>query len=146
MFPFSRSKRNVDARDTEQLIFDIAEYRRASDYELLYARMKGTTVFLPVDPDSVPNRAAPGAQFQTGGSDQVRASTVSLPPLGDCIPVATTRQSQILQRGYVEIEWIEFLRMVKRAHGVAGALLQGVRSWIAFDMERVQRILDGYGE
>ena len=144
MFSFFR-KKPVDARDTEQLIFDIAEHNRGSDFDLLYVRMRDESVFMPVDCSTIPQRAIPGERFTLSTGDQLMAGTVALPPLGDCVTAATNVTSPVLSEGFVEIEWREFLVVAQRAPEIAGALLQGVHSWVAFDMDRIRHILDTCG-
>ena len=128
-----------DRRDTEQLIFEIAEHNRGSDYEELYKRLSDTTLYMPIDGESLPTDIPPGHTFQVGSDDQIRACTVSIPNLGTCIPVATQDTADMLKSGYVGINWQEFLTMVQKCDA-AGALVQGKSSWVAFDMERIRYI------
>ena len=137
-------KSPADNRDLESLIYDIAENQRNEDYVALYDRLQTTTLFLPVDADSLPARIAPGEKYVVTSADCIKMPLAFVPEIGDCAPIATHRNCRMLERGYVEVTWFDFLRLVARLPGSPGALLQGVRSWIVFDSGRVTYIMKKY--
>ena len=128
-----------DSRDTERLIFDIAEYNRDSDFEELYKRLNDATLYMPVERTSLPDDMLPGHLFQVRSGDQIRACTVDVPTLGTCLSVATHESAEMLKGGHVCIQWQEFLKMTQ-ACNTAGALVQGKTSWVALDNERIRCI------
>ena len=141
MFGLLRGKR-PDPRDLEQLIFDVAEHQREQDFELLYLKLRGQEIHVPVDPSSLPAGIPPGQAFQTTAKDQVVMKSSSLPD-GRPIAMAATRlDAGMLAAGHVSMRWEDFLgMMLKLPPEFFGFVLQGKTSWIVFDRQRVAYIL-----
>ena len=68
MFAIFKKLMKPRERDLEQLIFDIAEYKKDEDYQLLYRLLKHREVYVPADPGTMPGAARPGVP---GGAGQV---------------------------------------------------------------------------
>lgn len=64
-------------RDIDRLIFDIAEYQRTADYEILYKLIPQTKFFCPVDPESIKN-IPPGEKYTTKSTDSIKAFFVEM--------------------------------------------------------------------
>ncbi len=145
MFAFLKRRKGRDLRDLEQVIFDVAEHQRDSDFHLLYALLSGREVYVPVVNASLPVSAAPGVPFVTRASDRVAFRTVSLPKIGVWAPAATLSSHPMLSSSYVGMQWLEFLRMTGKVAEVRGAALQGKSSWVALDKQRIAYVLSKAG-
>jgi hypothetical protein len=71
----------------------------------------------------------------------VNARMIGIPEKGNFLPIATRQTAEIVKDGFVAIGWRECLEMVERIPSAAGILVQGERSWVAFDQKRVKYIL-----
>ena len=142
MLNFRNTSAPAYPRDLEQLIYDVAEYQRDADFQLLYKRMQDRVVYVPVNSKSLPKEAHSGTRYVTMQKDSMRCYTV-LGPQDQVLVVCTTRHdAAIIDDGYVEMKWCDFLAMVlKLDDSVYGALLQGEASWIGMDRERTRYIL-----
>ena len=128
--------------DLEDLIYNVAEFQRDEDFQELYRRMKNGEVFVPVVQSSLPPDARPGQRIITDSSNSIRMHSMRAPDGQLLIPCATRQDSSILKGGYVGMRWEGFLEMsLKVDPPPYGVLLQGQRSWIAFDLARVRRVL-----
>lgn len=146
MFSLFEKKRPPE-RDLEDLIFAVAEHRRDEDLRAVYALMKGRRVFVPAEPSTFPSTARPGESIVTGPADRIRLRTVTGPRGERLVPGATSTKAAVLASGFVEMNWTDFLAMVVRMDSsVQGAILQGERSWIMLDRERVRYVLSGAWE
>ena len=126
MFGFGKKTAPPDERDVEQLICDVAEHDRKPDHKLLYRALVGGELFMPIEPGS---EAAPAARM------------IAVPEKGNFIPIATRDTAEIVAGGYVGIAWMDFLEMAQNVPSAKGVLVQGQRSWVAFDQKRVGYIL-----
>jgi len=136
---FSKPVRRVELED---LIYEIAEHQRDGDFQALYREMRHREVFVPIVAASLPAGSQPGQVITTSATSQIRMRTVSGPKGTQLVPCATRQDSELLKDGYVGMPWRGFLEMVlKTDPGLHGALLQGSRSWIAFDRQRVRHVL-----
>jgi hypothetical protein len=140
---FSRfSLKPAAPRDVEDLIYEIAEHRRESDFQALYLQMRKREVFVPIVKSSLPPGVAPGQTVTSTAEHPLSMRTVSAPDGSALIPCATRPDAQLLRDGYAGMPWESFLEMVlKSGVEIYGALLQGQGSWIAFDRQRVRQIL-----
>lgn len=138
---FKRPARPVQ-QDIEALIFEIAEHRRDEDFHLLYERMRGRTVFVPVDLSTLPEAAGAGGEYVVGPHDRVHARSVAAPDGRQIAVCATRADAGLLRTGYCGMEWLDFLEMVQKLDAaIGGALLQGATSWIIFDRGQIGDIL-----
>lgn len=145
MFGFLKRKEKKDPRDIEQVIFDIAEHHRDVDFHLLYKMMAGRDIFVGINQESLPTSIEPGVRYITQASDRIAMKFISIPNHGDWSSAATLRTHPSLAGSYVEMEWLEFLKMTLKLPALQGAALQGKTSWLAFDKERIAYILSKSG-
>jgi hypothetical protein len=141
LFSFFKRPKKPDPRDLEQLIFDIAEHQRDADFHLLYERMVGREVFMPIDRSSLPASIEPGVSYTTTASDRIMMKSVPMPNHGQWATAATLASHSSLAASYVGIQWINFLKMTLQVPELQGALLQGRTSWVGFDRERISYVL-----
>lgn len=142
MFSFFKKTSLPKEPDLEQVIYDIAEYQTDKDFHLLYQLMEKRTVFCPVDPASLPKAANPGKKYTITMNDNLLMNYVTLPNNQLATPAYTRNDMAALAEGYVGMEWLEFLQMaIKLDSSFYGVLLQGQRSWVALDRERIRYIL-----
>jgi hypothetical protein len=143
MFSFFKKKQPHE-RDLEHTISAVAEHHRDEDLQVIYALMKSRRVFVPVKPGTIPSTGSPGETIVTGPTDRIHLRTVTGPAGEKLVPAATTSKAAVLADGFVEMSWTDVLAMVlsmdSSAHGVC---LQGERSWIVLDRERVRYVLSG---
>ena len=144
MFNLFKRKPKKDNRDIEKVIFDVAEFNKNEDFHRLYELMIGRELFLPVDPDTLPKNSMPGDKIVTDSSMQIKVKNVQAPNGDTLVPCATIESSQLLQGGYIRMGWFGFLEMVLKIPEASGVLIQGETSWVGFDKDRVQYILDKY--
>ncbi|BBB68495.1 hypothetical protein UNDYM_4242 [Undibacterium sp. YM2] len=142
MFSFFKKKKIPLKHDLEQVIYDVAEYQTDEGFHLLYQLMEKRSVFVPADPASLPKAATPGEKYVTTAADRVLLRYVTLPNNQLAVPGYTRKDMPNLANGYVEMEWLELLQMaLKLDASFYGVLIQGQKSWVAFDRERIQYIL-----
>ena len=142
MLNFRNTSTPVAPRDLEQLIYDVAEYQRDADFQLLYKMMRNRVVFVPADSKSLPKDAQPGIRYVTTQKDSMRCYTVLGPQNQVLVVCATRHDVAIIDDGYVEMDWRDFLAMTLKLDGsVYGALLQGKTSWVGLDRELISHIL-----
>jgi len=137
----------VENRNIEQLIYDIAEHARDEDYTELYELLADRVLFIPVDKaslKSVPSDAKPGEMFKTDASTSIQIRNVAGPRGDSFMPVATMETSPMVAEGHVGIYWLEALAMVLKVDEVVGILLQGENSWIGFYKPQIEHILSVY--
>jgi hypothetical protein len=132
------------ARDIDQLICDIAEHNRDSDYEMLFQMIKGRTFYCPVDPSSIP-AVLVGSQYVTKAQDAIVVSTVEINGLS-LLLLYTSQNDKRLTESYIGIEGFEALSMSLRMNGISGVIFQNnVNSWVGLHNEKVKWILANYG-
>ena len=142
MLNFRKKSAPVDPRGLEQLIYDVAEYQRDADFQLLYKLMQNRVVYVPADSKSLPKDARPGTRYVTTREDSMRCYTVLGPQNQVLVVCATHHEAAIIDDAYVEMDWCDFLAMSLKLDGsVYGALLQGKTSWIGLDRDRISYIL-----
>lgn len=130
--------------DLEQLIYYVAEYGRDEDFYTLYKMLRGCEMYLPVDPTSVPSHAGGREQNKTTKQDQVKIRCVLGPENLRSVLACTKVSNSNLQGSLVGMKWADCLSMVIKSQQLEGLLLQGEKSWICFDRERIEFILDWY--
>jgi hypothetical protein len=114
-----------------------------ADYVPLYKAMQDRAVFVPADPSSFPKGLLPGMKHTTTDGGKIKFRTVPGANGATLVPAATTQDSDILKAGFVGMRWTGFLEMaLKLDASCAGVVLQGKRSWVAFNRERIQLILE----
>jgi hypothetical protein len=142
VFSFLKKK---DNRDIEQVIFDIAEHQRDTDFHLLYKLMRNKEVFVGINKASIPSGARPGAPYVTKESDQLEMKSVIIPNNGSWSSAATLSSHPTLSGSYAGMQWFDFLEMTLKVTELRGAVLQGKTSWIAFDKKRIAYVLANSG-
>ena len=126
-----RSETSETVSDIEELIWRIAEFEKMSDRKLLCQLMVGCSVFVPADPKTLPKDAIPGLRYRTTSSDRVQIRITRGPENKQFTVAATKRDHPSISEGYVEMEWLDFLRMTsEQGQEFGGLILQGQRSWI----------------
>ncbi|HEX7640566.1 MAG TPA: hypothetical protein VF457_19390 [Burkholderiaceae bacterium] len=142
-FPYNLFAKASPKVDLEDLIYEIAEHQRDVDFKTLYREMNKREVFVPIVRASLPPGAQPGESITSSASAPIQIRFVSGPNGAPLVPCATQRDVSLLKDGYAGMPWDGFLEMVLKVDpSFYGALLQGRRSWIVFDRQRVQHILD----
>jgi hypothetical protein len=142
MFGIFKKNTKEDKRDLEQVIFDIAEHNQDKDYFRMYELLKDRELYLPADPNSLPEDFVPGSRLVTDSSHQIRISNAKGPNGELLIPAVTTESHPTLQGGYIGMRWSDFLEMVLKIPEAWGALIQGETSYVGFDRERIKYILE----
>jgi hypothetical protein len=133
-------KKAKDERDIDQLIYDIAEYQRTKDYEILYKLMTETIFFCPVDSESIKN-IPQGEKYITKSADKIKTYFVEMNGL-KLIPFYTSNNDERLKTSYFEIDGIDALKMVLESKGISGLLIQNNKnSWVGFDEQKIRWIL-----
>lgn len=145
MFSFFKRRKPQGERDLEQVIYDVAEHHREEDRELVYRLMTDREVYLPVVPGTLPAAAVPGVPYVTSATDQLGISLVELPGNGRWAPAMTLRTHPLLVGTCIGMPWQGLLKMVQRLPDARGVVLQGQRSWMVLDQERVAYLLALYG-
>ena len=141
MFEFLRRKRH-DPRDLEQMLFDIAEHQRDEDFNLLYERLWGREIYVPVDASSIPSHVPPGQKYTSTTDDRITMRSSKLPDGRPIAMAATRTDAGMLAAGYVGMQWEDLLDMVlKLPPEYLGFVLQGKTSWVVFDRQRTANIL-----
>lgn len=141
MFGFLKKQKEKEPHDIEQVIFDIAEHQRNTDYHLLYKLMVDREVFIGIHQALLPALVEPGVPYTTHGSDRVEMKTISIPNDGAWSSAATLASHSSIAGAYVGMQWLEFLKMTQRIPELRGAVLQGKSSWVALDKERIAYVL-----
>ena len=142
-FPFTLFEKAGPPVALEDLIYEIAEHQRDADYRTLYREMQEREVFVPIVRASIPSGAQPGQAITSSAAAPIQMCFVSGPNGAPLVPCATHKDVSLLKDGYAGMPWRGFLEMVLKVDATFyGALLQGRRSWIAFDRQRVQHMLD----
>ncbi len=128
----------VDPRGLEQLIYDVvAEYDRVEDFHILYKLMHKSVVFVPVESKSIPKHVQHGTRYTAKQGDLLHCYTVPAPQNQILVVCATGHDASIIDDGYVEMDWRDFLVMsLKCDASVYGVLLQG-----RIERERISYIL-----
>lgn len=142
MFNFLKSKKKDEGRDLEQVIYEIAEFRKEQDYLAFFKLIEEREIYFPVAPESLPSGFQSGQKIVTDASMQIRIKTVIGPSGGVFVPASTTETSKMVEGGYCGINWFSFLEMALKIEGAAGILIQGQKSWLAFDRERIKYLLE----
>jgi hypothetical protein len=142
LFDFFKKKNFPGQRGLEQVIFDIAEHHREADNEILYRMMMGREVFLPIDPTSISDSTQLGKRVTVQQSDNFQIPNVTGPNGQHWIPVATNHAHPMVSKCSISMSWSDVLEMVLKFPESDGLYLQGEKSWLAFDRERVGIILN----
>ena len=137
--------RRTRSVDIDHLIFDIAEHRRAKDYDRFCRLLRGRTFFLQVDPSSIIGMPV-GVPYRTNSADNMKLTGLAQIKGVTLLPLYTSRDDKRLKDSYVEIEGLEALRMAVKAKGIAGVLFQNKgESWVVLSTEQIKTILAKHG-
>ena len=126
----------------EQAIADIAQHNQQQHYQHLHRLLTGQTLYLPVDPDSLPQGFKPGSSIVTNASHDIRIKNVPGPQGERFIPAATNALHPMLQDHYISMDWVEFLEMTVSIAEAAGALIQSQTAYIGLGKERIEQMLN----
>ncbi|HTD24719.1 MAG TPA: hypothetical protein VK738_18830 [Terriglobales bacterium] len=130
--------------DIDQLIFEIAEHKRDSDYESFFKLLKGRPFFCPVDPATIAG-IPKGSSYRVQANDAIRIPFANINGV-KLVPLFTFQGDKRLAKGYFEIEGLEALRMATKAPGIDGVLFQNKdNSWVGLDLKKIKWILATYG-
>ncbi len=136
-------KKAEDKRDIDQLIYDIAEYQRAKDFEILYKIMTATKFFCPVDAETVKN-IPQGEKYVTNSDDQIKITQVEMNGLR-FISFYTSNSAEGLRNSYLEIDGLDALEMTLKSEGISGLIIQNKEnSWFGFDKQKIKSILSEF--
>jgi hypothetical protein len=146
-FPFTLFAKADPQVELEDLIYEIAEHQRDADYKTLYREMQGREVFVPIVRASLPSDARAGQAIKSSAAAPIQMRFVSGPNGAPLVTCATHPDVGLLKDGYAGMPWRGFLEMVLKVDATFyGALLQGRRSWIVFDRQRVLHMLDAMSQ
>jgi hypothetical protein len=141
---FDRLLRRTTRVDIDRLIFDIAEHKRAKDYEAFSLLISGRAFFLRVDPEStigIPR----GVRYRITSSDSMKLTGLANIQGLRLLPLYTSSKDQRLQGYCAEIDGLEALRMALKT-GIDGLLFQNQgNSWVALNLSQVKEILTKLG-
>jgi hypothetical protein len=127
--------------DMDRLIFDIAEHKRAKDYEVFCEVIIGRVFFLRVDPTST-NGMPRGVRYSVKSADSVKLTGLANIHGLTLLPLFTSPDDKRLQDSYAEIEGLEALRMAMNCTGIDGVLFQNKgQSWVVLKMVQIKRVL-----
>jgi hypothetical protein len=127
--------------DIDQLIFDLAEHKRAKDYETFCKLLKGRAFFCQVDPPSTTGLPS-GLPYQIQRRDAIKLPGLAKIKGLALLPLYTFDGDQRLKNSYVKIEGLEALRMAVKATGIDGLLFQNRHdSWIVLNREQIKQLL-----
>jgi len=127
--------------DIDQLIFDIAEHKRAKDYEAFCKLLEGRVFFCQIDPASTPEIPR-GVPYRTQGDNGLKATGLATINGLTLVPLYTFQGDARLKNSYIEIEGIEALRMAERGTGIDGLLFQNSRdSWVVLNIKQIKSLL-----
>jgi hypothetical protein len=139
-----RRKTAAPEIDLEQLIYDIAEFQRDTDFQRLYSDMVKREVFLPVVPGTLPPSMPSGIRYVTGPDDQIPIRIATAPDKRPLVMVATQSTHPSLRQSYVGIQWVDVMQLSLKLENNFGILLQGKTSWVTFDEQRIRHVLTLY--
>jgi hypothetical protein len=138
---FGKLFRRTESVDIDRLIFDIAEYKRAADYETFYKLIGGRVFYLRVNPAST--KGIPqGVPHKIKATDSLRLTGLAKIQGLTLLPLFTSAEDTRLQGIYAEIEGLEALRMALKTSGIDGVLFQNKeQSWVALKMDQIRQVL-----
>jgi hypothetical protein len=128
-------------RDTDQLIFDLAEQgNRPSDLSELYRRLPRLELFCNVIASNFPLQN--GARVQIGPGQILQIESATLPSHGAFVRLFVTRDDARLRAPYVGIDALEACKMVFRMENVNGlVILNSKNSWVALPKSELNNFL-----
>jgi len=137
---FGRQK--TDARDLDQLIFDLAEYgNRPPDIAEFYRRLPELSLFAKVV--SANFSFKDGVQYQTGPGDNLKTSAVSLPSGHVLAEFFVDQADPRLGSRSIGMSSQEALEMVLKIGELHGLIVRNSNdSWIALLKPEIQRLLN----
>ncbi|MBN1312453.1 MAG: SseB family protein [Anaerolineae bacterium] len=127
----------------EQVIHDIAEHGKDEDFHLLYEKLAGRELYIPVVQETLPT-APSGEPYVVSSADQIRMHTTLGPDGKALAPAATSIDSPMLRGSYISMDAYDWLEMALKIDMVHGVAIQGRTSWVGFDKEEIKNILDNY--
>lgn len=127
-------------RDTDSLIKDIADHKKAKDYSEFLTLLPNLRLFLPlVGP--LPEGIQRGQKITVQDGTEIKARTVSVKNL-QLILVFTSATNPKLGADYAEIEGREALQMVLKSPGIDGLLVQSSgTAWVGIDRDKISDVL-----
>ncbi len=141
MFKFLKRKKSSESRDLEQVIFDFAKHNRVEDFQVMCKLLRDREVYLPVDIDSLPKGLASGEKITVKSAAQINLKTVTSPDGHSLAAAITTDSSEMLNEGYLVMDWPDFIKMVLKLKELYGCLIQGSTSWVILDKEKIKYAL-----
>jgi hypothetical protein len=138
---FEKLFRRNRTLDIDSLIFDIAEYKRSSDYEAFFKLLPDRVFFLRVDPQST-NAIPRGSPYRIKSTDALKATGLANMQGLTLLPLYTSSGDPRLHGSYAEIDGLEALRMALRTSGIDGVLFQNKeQSWLVLTMAQINQVL-----
>jgi len=144
MFNFFNKFKKKDERNVEQVIVDISESHKSYDYQHLYSLLKHEEVFIPVNQSTIPAGTQIGEKYIPEPTDQLKIKSILGPNDQPLLPAATKDSCAMLSKGYMSMNWIDFLNMVQKVEDTDGTFLEGETTWVKLDKERISNILESY--
>ncbi len=146
MFNFLKRKKSPTSdssnnRDLEQVILDFAQHNRVEDFQVMCQLLNDRQVHLPVDVDSLPKGLVSGEKITLKSAAEINLKIVTSPDGHSLAAATTTDSSEMLNDGYLVMDWPDFLKMVRKLKELFGCLIQGSNSWIILDKEKVKYAL-----
>jgi hypothetical protein len=127
-------------KDTDQLIYDIAEYKREEDRELFYRLFAKTKFICPVDPESLKHLPRGENHVLSAGSKLKIHATV-IDGLKFAI-FSTSVEGMTDAEMYFEIIGLNALELISETDALSGALIHNkARACVRLDMEQIKYIL-----
>ncbi len=143
MFNFLKRKKSSasESRDLEQVIFDFAKHNRGEDFQVMCQLLMDREVYLPADVNSFPKGLVSGDKITFKSAAEIEFKIVTSPDGHTLAAATTTDSSEMLNEGYLRMDWLDFLKMVLRLKKLYGSLIQGNTSWVILDKERIKYVL-----
>ncbi len=136
---FGRPK--LDQRDTNQLIFDLAEHcNRPADLRELYRRLPSMEVYAKVLEANFPLQN--GARRVIGPGEVLKIQNATLPSGHKLAQFFVDRTDSRLQPNYIGISPREACQMALKIDGLSGLILcNPTNSWVALLKPELERLL-----
>ncbi|HSY66822.1 MAG TPA: hypothetical protein VK829_19690 [Terriglobales bacterium] len=127
--------------DIDHLIFDIAEHKRAKDYEVFCEVIIGRVFFVRVDPTST-NGMPRGVRCSVKSADSMKLTGLANIHGLTLLPFYISPDDKRLHNSYAEIEGLEALRMAMKSNGINGVLFQNKgQSWVVLKKDQLKQVL-----
>jgi hypothetical protein len=140
LWPFLEFYPATAKRPLEQVIFDVAEYQRDEDYNVLYRLLRDTEMHLSVEVPAAPAPSKWGLGFMKRIAPEPPPRLVQ-GPTGAVVVAVTPSVREGASGNFHAMEWMDLLKRVLSVPGAQGLIVQGTTSWMQFDMQRIRYIL-----